>query len=35
MFGRGMVVYWHGFIEDIEIIKNVIIMDRGFFEKTT
>ncbi|MBU4189501.1 MAG: C15orf41 family protein [Candidatus Thermoplasmatota archaeon] len=35
MFGKGMVVYWHGFIEDIEIIKNMIIVDRNFFEKTT
>ena len=35
MFGKGVIIYWHGFIEDIEIIKNVIIMDRGFFEKTT
>jgi Holliday junction resolvase len=35
LFGTGIVVYWHGFIEDIEIIKNVIITDRSFFEKTT
>ncbi len=33
MFGPGMVVYWHGFIEDTEIIEDVIVKDRSFFEQ--
>jgi len=32
IFGSGMVVYWHGFIEDIETLKDVTFRDRGFFD---
>lgn len=32
LFGPGAVVYWFGFIEDVELPKGVLFLDREFFK---
>jgi hypothetical protein len=33
IFGPGIVVYWFGYVSDYEKVKDVLVVDAGFFQK--
>jgi hypothetical protein len=33
LFGPGVVVYWYGFVDDVDINKNILMINDAFFRK--